>query len=71
MDSNESASWLRAERLGRSEKETRRKLKRVKWITIKIRVPVCPECGKPMQQELDTHARTLWKWVCPKCQNTI
>lgn len=71
MDTNEAASWLRAERLEESRKQTRRKLKNIKWTTMTIKVPLCPECNNPMQHELDAANRMLWKWICPKCRNTI
>lgn len=71
MDSNETVSWLRADRLEESKKQTKRKLKGIKWITITIKVPICPKCNNPMQHELDSDARLLWKWVCPKCRHLI
>jgi ribosomal protein S27AE len=71
MDTNEAASWVHAERLERSRKKTKEKLKNVKWTTISIKVPICPKCNNSMRQELDSSARELWKWVCSKCGNTI
>lgn len=71
MDTNESASWLQAERRDASNKKTKRKLKGVKWTTITIKVPLCPKCNAPMQHELDVDCRALWKWFCRKCNNKL
>ena len=71
MDANESMSWIQAERREASDKETKRKLKEVKWTTITIKVPLCPKCNTPMQHELDVDCRTLWKWICRKCNNVL
>lgn len=71
MDTNEAGSWIRAERLEKSRKTTKKKLKSVKWTTVSIKVPICPKCNNPMQHELDSAARELWKWVCSKCGTTI
>ena len=71
MNSNEAASWVQAERNDRSNRETKKRLKGIKWTTITIKVPVCPKCNNPMQHELDPSSRLLWKWVCSKCRYSI
>jgi len=71
MDANENAAWIEAEMNEDSNKETKRKLKNVKWTTVSIKVPMCPKCRSAMEHELDPHARTLWKWKCPQCTYTI
>ena len=68
MDTNESASWIQAEK---KEASNKKKLKGVKWVTIPSKVPLCPKCNTPMQHELDVDCRTLWKWICRKCNNTL
>lgn len=71
MDTDECRSWRIAEEKERSNKDTKRKLKNVKWTTVSIKVPVCPKCKTAMKHELDTEMRELWKWYCPKCRFTI
>ena len=71
MDTNEAASWVHAEEMGASQRKTIKKLKKVRWTTVSIKVPICPKCNNPMEHELDPSARELWKWICPKCRNAI
>lgn len=71
MDTNEARSWRYAEQAESSNKATKKKLKKVKWTTVSIKVPICPKCSTPMMHELDPNARQLWKWLCEKCRHTI
>lgn len=72
MDTDETGSWIRAERLEKLRKETRKRLiKNIKWTTVSAKVPICPRCNSPMEHELDPNARKLWEWVCSKCGITI
>jgi transposase-like protein len=71
MDTDEARSWVEAERQDKFDKVTKKKLENIKWVKVSMKVPVCPECGTPMDHELDTYARESWKWVCSNCRHTI
>lgn len=68
---NEMRAWVEAERQEKADKETKSKLRGVKWVTTSVKVPVCPKCGSLMEHELNISARALWKWICTNCKHTI
>lgn len=39
----------------------------LKWRTIKVKVPVCPECGSNMEKKSDINTLATWIYRCTKC----